>query len=335
MGTATCSTGDLCLSRLTTPLAVEDAWNVESLLVEVFECGDYSFRAVLRGDYAQTLHCSFALAHQGDLLVGAAGCLQARTNPAVALLGPVAVRAVHRGRGIGTRLVRLLCDNLEAESCRAVYLGVANGHPAARLYARLGFDGYHGIVMRRLLNKAGDFDADYWRADASVKIRDVCWGDFPGVQALLVAPALMYTYDLSRSLFSSAYVPPERFLGVFPEMMKTITRQGGVAKVLTAGPGERIVGVAQARVLPGPARHVAELDFFVHDPFLPYAATLVQETILQCKAMPVSHIRCCCLGDDRWKRSILDQLGGRPMAVLKCSVRIGDGFMDTVVYQLE
>lgn len=331
----TCSIADLCFSRLTAPLDVQRAWEVESLLLEIFEYGDYSLRAALRGDYAQTLQCAYTLAHRGTLLVGAAGCLQSRTNRAVALLGPVGVCPAQRGQGIGTALVRALCDYLQAEGCHAVYLGVAPGHPAARLYARLGFQTQSGIVLRRSGSVSADFDTQYWHPEVPLKVRAVQWGDFPGVQALLAAPSSMYTYDLGRHLFSTKYVPLERFLGVFPEMMKGMARPGGVAQVLLAGPAEKVVGIAQARRLPGPARHVAELDFFVHDNFLDQAPLLVRETILRVKTLRVDRIRCGCLSGDPWKRAILDQLGGRPAAMLARSVCLAGEFMDTVIYELE
>ncbi len=327
---------DIRLSHVTAPLDLRLAWEVEALLLEVFEYGDYSFRAALRGDYADTLCCSFALAHRGPLLIGAAGCLYSHASPAIALLGPVAVRSSHRGRGIGAELIHRQLDHLEAEGCRAVYLGVADGHPAARLYARLGFGDYRGIVMRYLWSQADRFDAEYWRAEASVEVREVRWGDFPAVQALASVSASMYTYDLPRNLFSSRYVPPERFLGIFPEMMGALGKYGGVACVLVARPAETVVGIAQVRRLPGPARqHLAELDFYVHDNFLEHATTLVRETMLRCRQLPVRRLRCHSLDADHLKRIILVALGARPIATLERSVCIGGEFLDIVVHELE
>ena len=255
METETRTLHDVRFSRVTAPLDVRLAWEVESFLLEVFEYGDYSFRAALRGDYARTLCCSFVLAYCGPLLVGAAGGLYSHANPAVALLGPVAVHPSRRGGGIGTELIRMQLDHLAREGCRAVYLGIADGHRAVRLYARLGFAEYQGIVMRRSQSPSDRFDTEYWQAGGSVHVREVCWGDFPAVQALASVPAFMYTYDLQRGLFSSRYVPPERFLGVFPEMMRASrpmrrrrlrSRRGARGNDRRHRPGPQIAGARPA-----------------------------------------------------------------------------------------
>jgi GNAT superfamily N-acetyltransferase len=334
--TAQHSISSVRFDQFTAPLAVSLAWEVESLLLEIFEYGDYSFRSALRGDYAETLCCSFVLVRRDAQLIGAAGCLRPRRNREVALLGPVGVRPAYRGRGIGTKLVRMLLNHLEMEGCQAVYLGITASHPAMRLYERLGFRSYHGIVMRRLSMEGSRFDVEHWRPGASVETRAVCWGDFPGVQALMSVPSSMYTYDLPRGLFSSQYVPPERFLGVFPEMMRALTQYGGAASVLLAQPADRVVGIAQVRKLPGAARqHFAELDFYLHDNFLEHARPFIQETIVRGKATSVHQTYGYCLSSDHLKQSILTQLGGRMIAVLKRNACVRGEFMDTIVYELE
>ena len=60
-----------------------------------------------------------------------------RTAEAITLVD-IALLAAHRGRGLGTRL---LCDLLDEARAAGVpvRLGVRLGHPARRLYERLGF----------------------------------------------------------------------------------------------------------------------------------------------------------------------------------------------------
>ncbi|MCB2224480.1 MAG: GNAT family N-acetyltransferase [Actinobacteria bacterium] len=51
----------------------------------------------------------------------------------------VAVRAEHRDRGIGGRLITALFEMLAAAGVRRMSLSVSAGNPAERLYRRLGF----------------------------------------------------------------------------------------------------------------------------------------------------------------------------------------------------
>lgn len=47
------------ICRVTAPLAPDGAWEIESLLLQVFGYGDYSFRSALSGEYSETLNCTF------------------------------------------------------------------------------------------------------------------------------------------------------------------------------------------------------------------------------------------------------------------------------------
>ena len=51
----------------------------------------------------------------------------------------IGVQATHRGRGIGTALLRALVERAAAEGRRALSLSVEDGNAARRLYERTGF----------------------------------------------------------------------------------------------------------------------------------------------------------------------------------------------------
>ena len=324
------------IRKVTAPLQPESAWQVESLLVRIFEYGDYSLRSALSGGYSEKLNCTFFLAKYNHTLAGVAGCLFAHKNPFVAVVGPIGVLPEYRRCGIGTRLVASLMKHLEAQGCLAAYLGVSGNNPAINLYQKLGFEKYKGIVMRCLLCTQETFEQYYFGKHSDVSIRKAGWGDFPEIQVLASFPCNIYTFDFGRSLFSSKYVGPIRFLSVFPEMMRDFTKHGGFANVLASTASEKIVGVAHISRLPGkPQQHIAELDFYVHDNFIEQAEILVQQTIEESESLFISGINCYCLACDNDKRKVLEKLGFQQIAVLPENVCINGNYYDVLIYHLK
>lgn len=334
--TSCIANADIEVCRVTAPLAPEAAWEVESLLLKIFEYGDYSFRSALSGEYSKTLNCTFFLAKYKGNLVGTAGCLYAHKNPTIAIVGPVGVAAKYRRNGIGTKLMASLINHLKLQGCMAVYLGVLPGTPAASLYETLGFEKYKGIAMRLLLCPKAQFEEGYFGKCANVKIQRVAWGDFPGIQALVSFPCHMYTVDLRRGIFSSKYVEPTKFLSVFPEMMRAFARDGGFANVLVAHQKENVVGFAHISRLSGKGQqHIAELDFYVHDNFIEQAELLVRRTVKESTCLSIDRVNCYCLGCDKTKLNIIETLGGTQVAALPENVLLHGIYEDVLVYQLK
>jgi GNAT superfamily N-acetyltransferase/RimJ/RimL family protein N-acetyltransferase len=333
LGKARLMNADIEIRRVAAPLAPEAAWEVESLLLKIFEYGDYSFRSALRGEYCETLDCTFFLARHKEKLIGAAGCLCGRQNPGISILGPVGVDAEHRGNNVGSMLVKSAIDEMKDRECAAIYLGTSDQNGVADFYKKLGFQRYLGIVMRHLMCSEGDFEDCF--SVAETEVRRAVWGDFPAVCALATVPASFYTFDLPRGIFSSKYVEPTRFLSIFPRMMKEYAKQGGLANVLTTSNRQTVVGIAGISRLPSKARrHVAELDFFVHDNFIEQAERLVRATLEQSKGLHIQNITCYCLGCDHLKRSIIDKIGGRQIAVLRDNAFVNGKCEDVLVHQL-
>lgn len=332
--TAWLTSVDVEICQTTAPLEAEAAWEVESLLLKILEYGDYSFHSALLGEYSQTLNCTFFLAKHKGNLVGAAGCLYSHKNPAVAIIGPVGVAAEYRRNGIGRKLVTSIIEHLRGRHCMAVYLGVSAGTPATYLYSSLGFKRYKGIVMRLLHCPEDEFTKTYFGKCPDVKVRRAVWGDFPGIQALATFPCRMYTCDFKRGVFSSRYIEPFRFLSIFPEMMGAFARSGGLANVLVAGCKENIVGIAHINRLSGQAqRHIAEIDFYVHDNFVDRTEHLISTTMEGSRDLSINSINCYCSGCDHLKRNIIDKLGGRQVAVLPDNIFVSGKYEDVLVYQ--
>jgi len=324
---------DIEVCQVTAPLGTEIAWEIESLLLKIFEYGDYSFRSALRGEYSDTLNSTFFLARYTEKLIGAAGCLCDRKNPSISIVGPVGVDVEHRGNGVGSKLVESIINYLRDRGCMAIYLGTSGPDEVVNFYEKLGFQKYKGIVMRHLLCSQRDFEEYFKTADTN--IRRAVWGDFPGISVLAVFPNSFYTFDFQRYVFSSKYAGPSRFLSIFPEMMRAFARYGGFANVLVANHKRTVVGIAHINKLPSKTQqHVAELDFYVHDNFTDQAERLLRATLEESKDLSVNKVNCYCLGCDYLKRNIIDKLGGRQIAILPGNVFVNHKYEDVLVYQL-
>ena len=189
--------------------------------------------------------------------------------------------------------------------------------------------------MRLLLCSEQEFEKNYFGQTNVAKVRRIVWGDFPGIQTLITYPGSMYTIDFQRSIFSSRYVEPSRFLPVFPEMMMAFARHGGFANVLVSGHKENVVGFAHVRMLPGKAqRHIAELDFYLHDNFIEQAKLLLETTIQEAMDLSMHKMNCYCLGCDKIKKGMIEALGGVHVATMSGNVCLNDTFEDVLIYEI-
>jgi ribosomal protein S18 acetylase RimI-like enzyme len=86
-----------------------------------------------------------------------AGWLQTRPAEDAIFLGQLYLDGCFQGRGIGTRVMRIIIDEAQRDG-KAVTLGVVKINPARRLYERLGFRTTHEdeykFYMRRELDAA-------------------------------------------------------------------------------------------------------------------------------------------------------------------------------------
>jgi len=309
------------------PLNPEDVRRIDSFLLDIFEYGDYDFERALSGRYRPDLRCVFFTAENEDSLIGAAGCLLGRQNPAFAIIAPVAVAPQSRGRGVGTRLFAAALDYLKSQQCVAAYLGVRQDHRAVDLYKRAGFETYTGLIMRKLLAPKVQFEKIF--AASPVTIRQLSWGDWPAVMALAATPAQMYTFDLRAIIFSTKYVEPTRFLSVFPKMMQTLEKSPAFANVLISEHSQAVVGIAQLRK--PAADEGSELEFFIHDNFLEHAPPFLQGALRKA----ISPVTCQCLACDVTKRTIIESAGGQVVRVLPQSTLPSNSPEDVALYRLD
>jgi ribosomal-protein-alanine N-acetyltransferase len=93
---------------------------------------------------------SLVMRHTHYLLAGPAGVAPARDEPAVGFvlsrgaageeeLLLIAVDPEHRGKGVGTALLKRLIDESARRGTERLFLEMRDGNPAERLYLAMGF----------------------------------------------------------------------------------------------------------------------------------------------------------------------------------------------------
>lgn len=311
-----------------------EAWQVESFLLQTFEYGDYSFRSALCGTYSKDLRATFIVAKDNGNVVAAAGCLYSLQNPAIAILGPVCVDPAYQRDGLGTELCENIMEHLEEEGTVAVYLGVKKENVARGLYRKVGFTDYKGIVMRKLLGNKKVFEQGYFQS-CPTRVRRMVWSDYPAISALMCEPMDFYTLDFMRGIYSSKYIQPERFLPVFPEIMKSCKTGQSFVNVLVAENSEILFGVAHVFCSPpSSCNHTYTLDFFTHDNFSSKATELVSKSISESSKIGIRNLFAHCLACDGTKKSVLESLGAKKSAVIHSHVHVGDICTDLIIYKL-
>lgn len=321
--------------RFTAPLMPDTAWEIEALLLKIFQYFNYPLRSVLLGKSSGLLVCTCFTAWYENKIIAAAVCLYSRRNPAVALLAPVGVAVKYRRRGIATELVKRAKEYLERKNVCSVYLALNDDNIASNLYGKLGFQRYKGIVWRKMFCPRDEFEKNYFGKSHYIKIRRAGWEDFAGISALASCPAQMYAFDTAENILSSRYAEPENFLAVFPGMMSHFRKWGGMANVLEAGKPGNIVGIAQIKRPPAKARrHLAECDFFLTDNFIDNAELLVNTTLIHSFFLSVDKFVFYALACDKVKRKILTGLGAQKIAVIPDYIKIRNTLQDLIIYQL-
>ncbi|MBC8481482.1 MAG: GNAT family N-acetyltransferase [Planctomycetes bacterium] len=326
---------DYKIIKVSSPLRSKRAWQIESFLLKIFEYGNYSFAKALAGNLAPNLLNTFFLAQYNNEIIATAGSLYSSANPSIALLGPVCVKSSFRRNGLAFHLCSLLLSHLQAQQVKAVYLGVKQDNPARKLYAKLGFNGYNGLVMRKLFCKKQDFNRRY-SPNKNPIIRKMSWQDFPEVSALICEPAGMYTFDFNKGLYSTRYAQINKFLPIFPEMMADIEKNNDIANVLINPDQGSITGLVRINCpKSSPQRHLATLEFFVLDNFLNKSADLINAAILQFRSRVPKGIICYCLECDGKKKNILQSLGFVQYSYMPDFVNIRGRLRDVLILKLD
>jgi ribosomal protein S18 acetylase RimI-like enzyme len=197
-------------------------------------------------------------------IVGTSWYVVGKDNPRIGLLGGVWAAPQVRRLGIASEATVATLAHFERQGGEAIYLGTVNPD-ALRIYERLGFTTYSGIVRRALVGGARDreetFDASYFRAAGPTSVREATWGDHPGISALYFAPNDTVLLDAPTGKFASRVSPQTSCVGHLPPIWESTVGRAGLLAVLETD-DRRIVGtVALHRRAPPPVARRAILDF--------------------------------------------------------------------------
>jgi GNAT superfamily N-acetyltransferase len=330
------SKGNLSVELLESPLDNLLAWEVEQFLVKMFEYGNYSFRAALLGDHADVLTFVLCLVREENRLLGIGACLYRKSSPNVAILGPVGVSAQHRGQGLGSRLVNRLLRHLDWIGCKATFLGMSPDVDVTPFYEKSGFTSHSGVVLCRYAQGKEIFDNLYQRTQTTLA-RPMDWGDFADVSALYTHPGKMYSFDFTGGLLSSRYVELPSFLPVFPALMKSLQRRGGLAYVMESRQSRQVVGMARILRADGSVRkHVGELEFYLHDNFLGLGRILLDQIVHKALLQSIERMYIWCIDCDTVKRELVESIDARvqPVAHLHRGVVIDRICHNTTLYEI-
>ena len=124
----------------------------EPMLMQLLEM---QHRGQIAGYAGQFPEASDRIVWQGEERAGR--LLVARDKNEIHLVD-IAVMASHRGHGIGSLLIRQLCEEAR-EKHLPLRLSVRAGNPAERLYSRLGFRPCDGDGQNVLMQWSGDEEA--------------------------------------------------------------------------------------------------------------------------------------------------------------------------------
>jgi RimJ/RimL family protein N-acetyltransferase len=311
------------------PFAPELARAVAQLWQDAFGATEYGVRRLL-GEYAeyeQAARDYLFLVRLDDRpdpeargpIVGTAWYVVPADNPRVGLLGGVLALPSARRRGIATIATRACVDHFERQGGQAIYLGTVNPD-AWRVYEKLGFTTYSGVVRRALVGEArefGDtFDANYFRVAGPTSVRAATWGDQAGVSALYFGPHSTVLLDAPTGTFARDASPLSSCVGFYPRLWdSTLGRAGRLAVLLTDD--RRVLGtLALHRRLAAPEAHRATLDFCVAPSAADRAEQLLAFAREEARRLELTSLEASACERDASKLAALTRAGFRAVALV-------------------
>ncbi len=297
--------------------------------------GDLRWEEGLAGDYADSLRLIACMGRREGEWVGNATTAFAVRQPELGVICDVATRREQRGLGIAGMLMQTAIDQFHRYSNGPLYLGAHRGGAAERVYRRLGFDWFHGGVMRRLPDAAPGFDQIHFAPDQSSTVRPVEWGDLPGVSALLTRPYELVAGDLVHGMLSPRYANQERCVSIFPTIRYDVLARNGVCLSLVGEAPHRILGLASLTPLDRASRrHVGMLEIMTHEAYYEQGSGLLRATLGAGRERGIERAVVYVPVTDQPKVRWLDALSARRVGLLPTHVKLTHKQVDAEIYEI-
>ena len=187
--------------------------------------GDMRWEEAFAGAYADSLRIVVCVGARDGPPVGNVTLVIPVEDREVGVICDVLTRPDQRGLGIASALMRAAVNQFDRHGGRAIYLGTLREEQSWRVYERVGFEWFHGGVMRRVSGSPAEFDATHFAPGQSTHVRRARWGDLPGVSALFTAPYESVAGDLSRGILSARQRPAEPLRLDIPDDLLRRTRK--------------------------------------------------------------------------------------------------------------
>ncbi len=324
---------DLGVELLRRPVSPADQLRVTGLLAAEWERSDVDWVPSLRGAYADSLTSVTAIGRRGDVDVGTATVSYAAADPEVAVVENVTTLAEHRRRGIAAALTETVVRLAFDAGCRLCFLGNGGRAGQRAVYDRIGFV-RNGAVMRRPAPGFEAYERTLYAADQPVSVRAACWGDLPGVAALVAQPLSTRVLDYQRGIGSAAVVPPARCVSAFTTIHYDTQSRGGVMRVLAGAGASRVLGFGTAAPGPAPLRNAtAVVDLVTHDAYAGHAGELLAALTEDGRRLGAARAVAFVAEPDAAKRERFLAAGYLPAAVLPRDLTLGDRPTDVTVLE--
>ena len=327
---------ELAMHTFIAPIEASVRRELKAVLQSEWADGDLHWDATMAGEYADSLTMVTCAGMRNGRMAGTATTAYAAQEMEVGVVCDVVTLAEFRGLGIARAVTQVVTDHFFSQGGRALYLGTGREESAGRVYQRVGFEWFHGGVMRNLPAQSADFDDDYFAPGQATSIRGAQWGDMPGVTALFTRPYEALAGDYGRGMFSSRYADQGRCVSNFPHIYYDVTDKQGSCQVLIGETAHRVLGLASITPIDGaPRRHVGQLEIMTHEAHHEHGPALLQATAKAGQALGMRRAVAYVPTMDAAKRQWMRQAGAEEVGILHGQVQLKDQSVDVEMFESE
>ncbi len=326
---------ELQIYKLQCPVEPALRGPVTAILNTEWPNGDFYWNESMAGDYADSLTVVMCPAMREGRWVGNATVAFAANSPEVGAVCDVMTHPDARGLGVARAATQAVTCHAVECGARAVYLGTERAGSAQRVYQRIGFEWFHGGVMRHLSAHGQDFDETYFASGQRTSTRAAEWGDLPGVSALFGQPYAMLAGDCARGLFSPARTFHGRCVSVFPYIYYDVLAKAGSCRVLVGQTPHRILGLATMTPIDTAyRRHVGVLDVMTQDRFAEDGPRLLRDTIDSARQTGMRRGVAYVPSTDTLKAQWVRDQGGRSVGTMPEQIKLDEGSIDVEIFEI-